>query len=245
MNSFEDVYQYTKYLNILFVEDDEALRSVAGQLLEDLFATVSYSADGQDALENYNQYLVDMKKPYDLVITDIEMPNKNGIELIKNIQENSPEQPFVVVSGYRDSHYLLECINLGVSQYILKPIEFDNFFEVMGKVAQKILSKDDFKESNPDQITLCENLVWNKKESRLSYNNKMITLTKNEQLSIEFLIQNLDYICSIDAIIEILGNQNTKTNNESVRNMMSRLRKKLPCDLIKSIYGKGYKLAKV
>jgi len=245
LRNFEEVFKYTKYLNVLFIEDDRALREEVGGILEDFFANVTYSIDGEDGLYSYKKYAKENKRNFDLVITDIEMPYRNGLELIKEIHKFSPHQQFVVVSAYKDSAYLLDCINLGVSQYILKPIELDNFLEVMGKISKKLQNNKSFTKKNPFLLTLAKGLVWDKKEERLTYNGKMIVLTHNEHLTLKYLVQNIGYTCSIESLIEMLNLDTIDANGDSIRNMMSRLRRKLPLDIIVNVYSKGYKLENI
>ena len=245
MKKFEEVFRYTKYLNILFIEDDKALREEVGGILEDFFAEVIYSFDGEDGLKHYKEYTSKNSRNFDLVITDIEMPHRNGLELIKEIRTFSPNQQFIVLSAYKDSTYLLDCINLGVSQYILKPIELDNFLEVMGKISKELQNDKNFTRMNPFLLTLGKGLVWDKKENRLTYNGKMLVLTGNEYLTLKHLVLNIGYTCSIDNLTEMLKINSVDANGDSIRNMMSRLRRKLPLDVIDNVYSKGYKLEKI
>jgi DNA-binding response OmpR family regulator len=242
MDKFEEVYRFTKSLNVLFVEDDKVLRSEVGAVLEDFFESVTYAMDGKEGLIRYKEFLNTRGTPFDVVITDIEMPNENGIMLIENIVEISPEQPIIVVSAHSISHYLLDCINLGVAQFIKKPILLDEFLDVVKKVSKRVHDRSDMIQHNRQKITLSQGLEWNINEKRLIHNHSMLVLTHNEQILMEFLIERMGYICSIEEIIEVMQRYDIDANGDSIRNVMSRLRKKLPYDVVKSVYGKGYKL---
>jgi DNA-binding response OmpR family regulator len=245
LKKFEEVFKYTKYLSVLFVEDDRALREEIGGILEDFFAEVSYGVDGNDGLRQYKNYAKKNNRNFNLVITDIEMPHKNGLELIKEIRGLFPNQHFVVLSAYKDSEYLLDCINLGVSQYLIKPIELDDFLKVIGKISKKLQNYQTFSRINPYHLTLGKGLIWDKKEDRLTFNGKMLVLTHHECLTVKYLIQNIGYVCSVNNLVEMLKTNGTDANSDSIRNMMSRLRRKLPLDIITNVYSKGYKLEAV
>ena len=81
--------KYGRELSVLFVEDDEGISKEMNFLLGDIFTKVDSGFDGIEGLSKYNQYFQANEKYYDLLITDIRMPNMNGIELIKNIETES------------------------------------------------------------------------------------------------------------------------------------------------------------
>lgn len=118
MSNLNETVKYTKDLSILFVEDHEELRTTTTKILEKLFKTVKSCIDGRDAFEEYIQYNNDNSKHYDIVLSDIEMPFVNGIELTKQIYKKKPSQIVIIISAFDDTEYLLELINLGIEQFI-------------------------------------------------------------------------------------------------------------------------------
>lgn len=77
--------------------------------------------------------------PVDIIITDIEMPNGNGIELIKWVKENKPEIKAVFYTGHAEFSYAQEALRLGVEDYLLKPIPYDDLEAIIEKIEKKIL----------------------------------------------------------------------------------------------------------
>lgn len=148
---FQKVYQVCHDLNILYVEDDvKTLREVT-EILEMFFASVKGAQNGQRALDIY---LEDRDK-YDLIITDINMPVMDGIELIRRVHEVDVEQPFIVVSAYDESEKLIKLIQNGISNFILKPISSGQLNSTLYKVAKSIQNqkhlikyKDELEELN-------------------------------------------------------------------------------------------------
>jgi DNA-binding response OmpR family regulator len=243
MVDFEALYQKTKDLNILFVEDYIPLREKIVEILEDFFNIVVEANDGDEGLEQYVEFEKKHQKPFDIVITDIKMPRRNGIELTKAIQDIHEDQLIIVLSAHQESDYLLQFINLGIAQFIPKPVEPEKLLWVLDHVCKKIKIKEP-ESLNTDLITLDQNLMWHKKLHTLIHNDRHIELTKNELVVMKLLINNIEYICSVDTMIDFFLHEGIETNNESIRNMMSRLRKKLPEDVISNIYGLGYKLSR-
>ncbi|OQX74309.1 MAG: hypothetical protein B6D59_02785, partial [Campylobacteraceae bacterium 4484_4] len=78
--------QQTQTLHILYVEDEEMIRDETADLLSELFATVECASDGAEGIEKYEAFYRDQGRYFDIVMTDINMPEMNGIEMIKQIR---------------------------------------------------------------------------------------------------------------------------------------------------------------
>ncbi len=244
MIDYEHLYRQTKELSILFVEDYAPLREKITQILEDFFKVVVEAVDGEEALEHYKAYEANHYKPFDIIITDIKMPKMTGLELTEAILKLHEEQVIIVLSAHQESDYLLKFINLGIAQFIPKPVESDVLLETLAHVSKKLKHDVDTIASNNDEIELNDYIVWNKAHNTLLQNAKPIELTKNELLVMGLLVSKVDYVCSIEEIMDYFYNYGIDINSESIRNMMSRLRKKLPKELINNVYGLGYKLVR-
>jgi len=115
--------EFLQTLTVLYVEDDDAIRTSLGNILKKVFKEVITCVDGKDGVSNYELYTKDMDVEFDAIISDINMPNMNGLEMIKRIREYDLEIPVVMTTAHGESNYLLEAIKLGVSGYTLKPID--------------------------------------------------------------------------------------------------------------------------
>ena len=102
------------------------------------------ASDGELALP-----MISEKRP-DIVITDIRMPFMDGIELSRMIKEEYPEIKIIILSGHEEFEYAKAAIQIGVEEYLLKPINGDELLQVVNRVAQKI------KEENESRETLQE-----------------------------------------------------------------------------------------
>ena len=141
MISISTLINYTNELNILYVEDDDTIRAVNESLFGELFLRVDIAVDGVDGLRKYINYKKERDEYYDLVITDINMPNKDGLELIRDINELNFNQPIIVISAHSDSKNLMSFIQLGVDGFILKPIDESNLINTLYKICENILMK--------------------------------------------------------------------------------------------------------
>ena len=136
---YNDLYNHTKNLNILYVEDEQDLRNETETVLESLFKTVVSAQDGQEGLELYTKYTTQEGKSYfDIILTDINMPIVDGVELIKKVYKINNNQTIIVISAHNESQRLINLINLGITNFIPKPFSREQFSEVFIKAAQFI-----------------------------------------------------------------------------------------------------------
>ncbi len=119
-------------IKLLYVEDNEYVSKETVSLLEQFFKSIEIASNGKEGLEKFRQ------NKFDLVITDINMPVMNGLEMIKEIKKIDKRLPIIVITAFNDFEYLLESIKIGVYGYILKPIDIDQLLESLYRVIEKI-----------------------------------------------------------------------------------------------------------
>lgn len=130
----ESILQYTKDLTVLYVEDDLYIQEQSEKFFNKIFKSITIASDGIEALSIYE------KESFDIVITDILMPNMNGLELSKNIKEINSHQPIIVVSAHNEPEHLIEFINLNIRQFIQKPIVFEDILLTLYSESKNIFN---------------------------------------------------------------------------------------------------------
>jgi CheY-like chemotaxis protein len=115
--------EFLKTLTIMYVEDDPSIRTSLGNILTKVFKEVIACVDGRDGVSNYKHYTQNMDIKFDAIISDINMPNMNGLEMIKEIRKIDQEIPVILTTAHGEANYLLEAIKVNVSGYTLKPID--------------------------------------------------------------------------------------------------------------------------
>ncbi|MFA6189656.1 MAG: response regulator [Sulfuricurvum sp.] len=119
------IHKFSHRLNILYVEDNHELRKETKTLFEPFFQSIDLAENGEEGLLKYNN------GHYDIVITDINMPRMNGLDMIDHIREINPEQKIIVITAHDEQDTLISMIRKGVSSFILKPIVLEEMLSVM------------------------------------------------------------------------------------------------------------------
>jgi YesN/AraC family two-component response regulator len=118
-----------KSIKILFVEDEEDLSNIISDTLNKLQANFDTAENGQVALDKFKA-----SGDYDLIVTDINMPVMNGLELIKNVREDNKEIPVIIMSAHTEPEYIKSAEELGVDNYLLKPFDFIKFINLVSQL---------------------------------------------------------------------------------------------------------------
>lgn len=119
-------------LRLLYVEDDADLHFSVLKYLKKLFKDVDGAYNGEEGLHMYQSHA------YDIVLTDIKMPKLDGLKMTEAIKKINPNQDIVILSAHTEQSYFLSAIHLGVSDYIIKPIDYEQMNAVLYKVTNKI-----------------------------------------------------------------------------------------------------------
>jgi len=228
---------YTKNMDVLFAEDYAPLHDTLLNILSSLFKSVDAARDGKEALEMYRRKLA-TKGSYDIIFSDIEMPELNGLELVSEIKKIKKDDNIVIFSAYQDSKYLLELINLNVRRFILKPVSLGELLDEIEYIV------DELQELSKNILYLSDELIYNLDENVLYLKNEPVAFSKSEQYVIELLMYRLNQAVSNDDIVNVLYENMIDINVDNVRKLMYKLRQKLPKEFIKSIHGVGYRVVK-
>jgi putative nucleotidyltransferase with HDIG domain len=145
MNDILLLKQYCQSLNVLYVEDDKEVNEALAKYLSKFFNRV-----GIEGLEKYQS------GDFDIVLTDINMPKMNGIEMATQIKKINAEQEIIIISAYTETDYFMNSIHLGISDYILKPIIYEQMNAVLYKVASAIALRKENKRFHEQLYQLVE-----------------------------------------------------------------------------------------
>jgi len=133
--TIKDIVKSCQKYKLLYVEDDEISRETSLEMFKNFFINIDVAIDGEDGLKKFkNNY-------YDMIITDVNMPKLNGIEMFKAIREIDSEIPVLILSARNESSFFLDSIKLNVSGYLLKPLDPQQFITQISKIVHELSSK--------------------------------------------------------------------------------------------------------
>ena len=115
-----------KELKLLFVEDEKDLLDIISDTLVKLQANFLTASNGEEALA-----VLEKHDDIDAVITDINMPVMNGLDMIKTIKEKNPNLTIIIMSAHTETEYIQKAEEYGVNDYLLKPFDFIKFIELI------------------------------------------------------------------------------------------------------------------
>lgn len=124
-------------ISVLYVEDEKDVREFTSKLLGSLVKKVYSAENGLDGLELFKEN----KENIDLIVSDINMPKMDGLEMCSLIKEINKEVPIVITSAHNDPNFLKKAISVGVNTYAMKPIDLYQLVESMIKAIEPIYLK--------------------------------------------------------------------------------------------------------
>ncbi|MCD6174106.1 MAG: response regulator transcription factor [Sulfurimonas sp.] len=222
----------SKPYSILFVEDEKEIRDNYIKYLKRHFLNVYEAVDGEDGYQIYKN-----KKP-DIMIVDINLPKLNGLDLVKRIRENDQNTKVIMLTAYSNTNYLLEAIELKLVKYLIKPISRDELREALD-LAVLEFSKFDIKSKKV--LNLEDGFVWNYVSEEMLHNDMEVLFTNKEKQILKLLLLNPNIVFSYDEIIAEVWENLEDDKLDPLKTMIKNIRKKLPKDTIKNIFGVGYK----
>lgn len=223
-NLLNQLHNYT----ILCVEDEDGIRKRLVNTLKYYFGDVLEAANGEDGYDLYLEY-----KP-DIVLSDIEMPGKNGVDMVRAIRENDLSTIVIMVTAYSNEEYLLDLINLNINHYILKPITSDNLLSgIVKSLGSKLTSN----------LYFSEDCYFDVQSFELIYKDEIVNLRKRDKEFLNLLYQSKNQVVSYEQIEEYIWKDRTMSMS-ALKTFIKELRQKLPEEYIENIPQTGYRLLK-
>ncbi len=217
-------------VRILIVEDDDKVRLATKLQLSDSYSILE-AEDGMMALEIMQREHVDM------CIVDIQMPNMNGYEFLKELRKSGDNIPVILLTAMTGSEYKRKGFGFGTDDYVTKPVDYD---ELKWRI-QALLRRAKISENNEIRIG---NLLINEESHEVTLNGEEIPLTNKEfDLLFKFLSYP-DVIFTKQKLLDEIWGYESDTEYDTIKTYISKLRSKFSdCEdfEIVAVRGLGYK----
>jgi len=214
-------------------EDEEDAREVLGFYLNTIFDEVVIAKDGKEGLTAYKKALKGGQS-FDLVLTDIKMPNMDGMSMLEAIHALNDKQHFIIVSAHRDEEKLHRSIELKVLGYFLKPLNVDNVMEMLRKAKNEVLAERE------KHLQINDKFLYNLEEKLLYRDGRIVKLSRQETQVLDLLMRLRGRIVAMERFKQEIWGTEDKADS-TFRAIMKRLKDKLgDDDFIRSHKGQGY-----
>lgn len=218
-------------MKILLVEDEEKLLETIKEGLVHCGYAVDTALDGEEG--SFMAFTND----YDLIILDINLPQKDGFEILKEVRARDREVNIIMLTALSDIDDRVRGFDLGANDYVLKPFHFE---ELKARIRSLLRRKTTIK----DAIIETKGISFDSTKRTFNIKGENLKLTAKEAGILEYLFFNLGRYVTTEELMEHVWNDEVDIFSNVVRVHMSALRKKLKAKLGKNIIrneiGKGY-----
>ncbi|MDZ7819287.1 MAG: response regulator [Aliarcobacter sp.] len=225
----DDIIEQLKNYTVLCVEDEDGIRKRLVNTLKYYFAEVFEASNGEEGYESYYE-----NKPT-IIISDIEMPQRNGIQMVSDIRKDDLSTIIIMLTAYSSEEYLLNLINLNINHYILKPVTSENLLNGIIKAFGNRLEK---------KIKFAEDIYFNMNHRELYYKNEIVNLRKRDKDFLLLLHENRNRVLTYEMIEEYIWKDKSMSMS-ALKTFIKELRQRLPVDLIVNVSQEGYKLINI
>jgi len=211
-------------MKIFLLEDDYLLNKAINQYLASKGFTVS-------SFYNGNEAIAAITDDYDLMILDIDIPQLNGIAVMQEIRKLYPRKPVIMISATIDIDMISQAYEKGCNDYMKKPFD----------IRELELKIRTFSKTTTNAIALVDGLEYTLSDQRLVHHSREVALTSMEKKLLHLLVENKGRTISMELLER--GIWGMDGDSVHLRQLVARLRKKLPENTIENRTGSGYCIA--
>jgi len=219
--------------SILYIEDEEKIRTTLSKTLEMMAKKVYSFADAQNAFDDFMTI-----KP-DIILTDVSLEEMNGIEFIQKIRQFDQKIPIIILSAHTDTKFLLEASKLKLVEYLTKPATFKELKNALISAVEELPS------SEVSFLNLSDTIRFDTSHKILYDHDKNINLSSSELNLLEFFIKNQNRTVSNNEIKNHIWEDSYYATDTALKSLIHKLRQKIGKDVIKNVSGIGYYLVKL
>lgn len=217
------------HFKLLYVEDDEGVRNVNSRILKRMFHTVYEAINGKDGFEQYQKY-----QP-DIVITDLKMPQLDGISMVKKIRQTDQKTRIIITTAFTEEQNLIDAVELDIVRYLVKPLNQRNLLPALEKAIEQL--------GHIRKLTLGKGVTLDLQNSILTNGTQTYHLSKKELMFLEIIAKSPSKTVTYQEIESYIW-YDEGMSIYSLRTLVGNIRKKYNLETqIQNISGMGYKLA--
>ncbi|WP_256754709.1 response regulator transcription factor [Mesorhizobium sp. Mes31] len=216
-------------MRILFIEDD----TVLGAAVRDQVRADGHSIDWFTRLDEAREALA--VAAYDLILLDLMLPDGRGIPFLRSLRAKGDASPVIILTALDQVSDRIEGLNAGADDYIVKPFDLAELSARIGSVARRYTG-------NPNPIVTLGPLDIDLAARSVHKDGRAVPLTAREWALFEAFVQRPGQLLAKAQLEERLYSFGTEVESNTIEVHVSRLRKKLGHNIIKTERGLGYRL---
>ncbi len=214
-------------MQILLLEDDPVLSDVIADYLSQYYSVLcAFSSDS--AIE-----LIDLQH-FDLYIFDINIPGKNGIELLQSLRDFNDTTPTIIITAYTDLDRLTKSFDAKAHDFMRKPFDLEEL-KVRIESIRRI-----FHIEQESSITISSSISYNPDLHTLYIDDHTETLSPKESALLSYFINNAQRVISSEELMQNLWEFDMQPSDATLRSHIRRLREMVGKESICTIRGAGY-----
>ena len=222
--------------NLLFVEDEEALRMTVGDRLRNEGYAVEYAANGDDGFEKATQL------PFDLIILDVMLPKRSGFEVCKGIREAGLITPILMLTARGQTSDKVNGLKIGADDYVTKPF---NMRELVARV-EALMRRAPIRPAAQSGVLDFGSVHVDLVGTEATREGKPVNLSAREFQLLRYFIEHRGATLSRDELLKQVWGYNADMYTRTVDVHVASLRQKLEDDpkqpkFILTVQGLGYK----
>ena len=213
-------------MKILLLEDDTALANILVDFLEDNYeVTQTYSM--KKALQ------LSEEQKFDLYIFDINVPDGDGISLLKELREFNDNTPTIFITAFRDTKYLKAAFESGANDFIKKPFDLEELGVRITNIKRQF--------GLDSKIKIEEEIIFDIQTHTVQTQYKTYRMTHKESLFLHYLYKNRARVVSSDELLQNIWEFDEMPSDDAVRTVIKNLRRYIGKEHILNVRGEGYK----
>lgn len=213
-------------MKILLLEDDAVLSNILIDFLQESYSVVhTYSM--KEAL------FLSEKAPFDLYIFDINLPDGDGITLLRDLRSFHDKTPTIFITAFHDIKYFKKAFESGANDFIRKPFDLEELFVRIENIKRHF--------GLSDIIKLNDEMELNTQTNLLKFADKTDHITQKESELLVYLYKHKNRVVTIDELLKNLWSYEELPSSDAIRTLIKELRRYVGKEHIINIRGRGYK----
>jgi len=213
-------------MKVLLLEDDTVLADILIDFLQEDY-NVSHSFSMKEALKLAEE------THFDFYIFDINVPDGDGITLLKELRTFLDTTPAIFITAFHDTKYLKSAFEAGANDFIRKPFDLEELNQRIENLKRHF--------GLQSVVELADRIGFDTQTRRVTIGEHSFILRAKESQCLHFLYKNRNRVVSVDEILQNIWDYDEMPSEDAIRTIIKELRKVIGKDHILNIRGQGYR----